>query len=166
MWNAFTIIFILGALNSKPDQWTMKNKIVFFALTIFSIGRGYGQNYAVANYVFKVSGPFYSSINTNKAKTKFHFCSESKVGFGITGVGIIVGVIGIREYYANDTHAYSGSSRNEKIGTGIWLVGGVLAIMGSVLAIDGSVHDMRRFSKQRKFTLISKGNDLGLVYNF
>jgi hypothetical protein len=142
----------------------MKSMLLLLAFTLITLANVVGQTLANNS---NTASQFHPS-NTAMNDTKFHFCQESKVGFGITGAGILLGSAGIAEYNTN-SHNNNDYRKNRLANTGaaMWLVGGVVAIMGSVLAIDGSAHDMRRFYHEHKFSISSgSGNEIGVVCNF
>jgi len=145
-------------------------KCIYILLSIILLlqsGRVYGQSLAFTGTNAETL-PHSGSFNyPSDDKERFSICTETKVGFGITGVGIIVGGVGLEIYNVNSNTSGSDNHRVSTIGAGMWVAGGVVAILGSVLSIDGAIHDERRYRRwQNKLSAFSAGNQSGVAYNF
>ena|ERR1035437_1206052 len=144
----------------------MKQIISLLAVFILLVPYANGQKLTFATKPSKPEFIEYNATDFEKKTSKFHLSSESKVGFGITGAGIIIGCIGIEKYRTNTGDNYS-KNREANFDAGMWLVGGVIAIMGSVFSIDGGIHDMHRYYKEHRLSiLILSEKQIGIAYNF
>jgi len=145
----------------------MKPVVVFligFMLHSLTI---YGQEFTFARNTNEAFRGGYLLQSSRENSRRYHLCSESRVGFGITAAGIVTGCVGIAVLTAHAHMQGTGNNEITAAGAGIWVVGGAVAILGSVLAIDGSIHDLRRYNKARKLSMYSpNGHQLGIACNF
>ena len=147
------------------NQTQMKQISVIILLVTTAFTRSGGQTFEYR----QKSGSSNSHVRiTTGEREGYHLCQESRIGFGLSAGGILVGSVGIGILKAYSDNADLPTDRQMRTtGIALWVAGGVIGIVGAVFAIDGSADDIHRFYHNKTYSLISnKPNEVGLALNF